>query len=168
MVDEMIDNESNTEKRHGHNESLRGWLKAMHSYMKAAVEAEMAVEKKAMQDIVNDPNDSHRKRLRFCSFDFSAITSPVDMIVGSNEQLEYSIDALENVVEQIEAISSGSSNGIAYTSEKAKLLLVLYAMTTPSEGDTIREACAKVRLSIRSYSFFGLCVTLFLVSLIIP
>lgn len=145
MVDEMIDNESNTEKKYGHSESLKGYLKTMLPYMMAAVEAELAVEKRAMQDVVNDPIDSRRKRLRFCSFDFSAITSPVDMIVGSNEQLEHSIDALENVVEEIEALSSGSSNASAHTSEKAKLLLVLYAMTTPSEGDTIREACAKVR-----------------------
>ena len=157
MVDEMIDNESNTQKRHGHDESLRGWTKSMLPYMKAAVEAELAIEKRAMQDIVDDPIDSRRKRLRFCSFDFSAITSPVDMIVGSNEQLEHSIDTLENVVEEIEAMRAGSPNAKAHTSEKAKLLLVLYAMTTPSEGDSIREACAKVRVLMRYLFVFSVC-----------
>ena len=157
MVDEMIDNESNTQKRHGHDESLRGWTKSMLPYMKAAVEAELAIEKRAMQDIVDDPIDSRRKRLRFCSFDFSAITSPVDMIVGSNEQLEHSINTLENVVEEIEAMRAGSPNAKAHTSEKAKLLLVLYAMTTPSEGDSIRVACAKVRVLMRYLFVFSVC-----------
>lgn len=163
MVDEMIDNESNTEKRRGQDETLNGWLKSMLPYMKAAVEAELAVEKRATQDIVDDRIDSGRKRLRFCSYDFSSITSPVDMIVGSNEQLEHSIDALENVVEEIETMSAGGSNANAHTSEKAKLLLVLYAMTTPSEGDSFREACAKVRECsldpIWSMCWLFLCIT---------
>jgi len=142
MVDEMVDNESNTEKKRG-DENHKAWLNSMLPYMKAAVEAELAVDKRAKQGSIDDPIDSHRKRLRFCLFDFSAITSPVDMIVGSNEELEHSIDALENVVEEIETLSAGSANANIHTSEKAKLLLVLYAMTTPSEGDSIREACAK-------------------------
>jgi hypothetical protein len=143
MVDEMIDNESNTEKKR-RDGNHKGWLNSMLPYMMAAVEAELAVDKRAMQEIRDDPIDYRRKRLRFCLFDFSAIMSPVDMIVGSNEQLEHSIDALENVVEEIEKLGASSANTNRHTSEKAKLLLVLYAMTTPTEGDSIREACAKV------------------------
>ena len=53
--------------------------------MQAAVQAEIAVDIKAKKGV--DTTDSGRKLVRFCSFDFSSVTSPSDMAVGSNAHL---------------------------------------------------------------------------------
>lgn len=143
----MIQNESSaSEKKHmeGRGDHMK-WLESMLPYLKATVQAEMAVDAQARKETNPASADSQRKILRFCSFDFSSVTSPIDMVVGSNEQLEHSIDALEVVVKEIERLShSNEAFSTADTSARAKLLLVLYAMTTPSEGNPMREACAKV------------------------
>ena len=117
------------------------WLESILPYMKAAVQAETAVDAQARKESNPASLDSKRKRLRFCCFDFSSVNSPIDMVVGSNEQLEHSINALEVVVREIERQSKVSSSN---ASARAQLLLVLYAMTTTSEGKAMREACAKV------------------------
>lgn len=158
----MIQNESNTvEKKMKGNGRHMEWLESILPFMKAAVQAEMAVDAQARKESNPTSPDSTRKLLRFCSFDFSSVNSPIDMVVGSNEQLEHSIDALEVVVREIEWQSTRSTTN---SSARAKLLLVLYAMTTASEGKAIREACAKVSLFSHyslyffpiSYSSFGL------------
>lgn len=127
-----------TEKERGRHME---WLESILPYIKAAVQAEMAVDEQARKESNPASPDSRRKLLRFCSFDFSSVTSPIDMVVGSNEQLEHSIGCLEVVVGEIELQLASSASS---TSARAKLLLVLYAMTTTSEGTSIREACAKV------------------------
>jgi len=141
MVDDMIQNESSTvEKKMKANARHMEWLESILPFMKAAVRAEMAVDAQARKESNPTSPDSSRKLLRFCSFDFSSVNSPIDMVVGSNEQLEHSIDALEVVVREIEWQSTHSPTN---SSARAKLLLVLYAMTTASEGKAIRDACAK-------------------------
>ena len=68
------------------------------------------------------------------------------MAVGSNAHLEHSISAIEGVVGEINRlnhISPRSSVDSKTSDAKAKLLLVLHAMTMPSEGKSMRKACAK-------------------------
>lgn len=147
MVDKMIRNEMREmvpsmilrdEAR------LMEWVESMLPLMQAAVQAEIAVDIKAKKGV--DTTDSGRKLVRFCSFDFSSVTSPSDMAVGSNAHLEHSISAIEGVVGEINRlnhISPRSSVDSKTSDAKAKLLLVLHAMTMPSEGKSMRKACAK-------------------------
>jgi len=45
-----------------------------------------------------------KKRLHFCSFNYSSILTPVDLVVGSNEMIESCITALYNVLHEIKLL----------------------------------------------------------------
>jgi len=128
--------------------ALLDWIGPLTPFMTAAVVAEMSL----MESDESPPpeeeenRENRRKRLvRFCSYDFSTVKSPVDIIHGSNVHLERSIFAVQGLVREAELLSSArdeDSRRGKCDNEIAKLLLVLHAMTSATEGKALREACA--------------------------
>ena len=153
------------------NSSLMKWIHPVLPYLTAAVKAEMVVIR--AEDIDPPTEDVSKatyntagtvstRLVRFCSFDFSCVTSPVDIILGSNRHLEQSIDALKKVIGEARALRSmlriqrgGKGNIHEYYDEKievAKILLAFHAIASSSE---LREVCSEVS-TLSVFSIYSL------------
>eukprot|EP00568_Trieres_chinensis_P015297 CAMPEP_0183326826 /NCGR_PEP_ID=MMETSP0160_2-20130417/83241_1 /TAXON_ID=2839 ORGANISM="Odontella Sinensis, Strain Grunow 1884" /NCGR_SAMPLE_ID=MMETSP0160_2 /ASSEMBLY_ACC=CAM_ASM_000250 /LENGTH=767 /DNA_ID=CAMNT_0025494909 /DNA_START=52 /DNA_END=2355 /DNA_ORIENTATION=- len=179
MVDQMIVKESPQSLRHldldeacsEDGGALMDWIKPLMPFMTAAVNAELALTQTESADQPTDGTETpHPKLVRFCSYDFSSVPSPVDMILGSHHHLESCIKSLEKVVYEGQALSAadfeedrpigGGDSIYKKKNEMAKILLVLHAMTTTKEGVALREACAQAMPQINGQTwppsrFFG-------------
>jgi len=83
---------------------------------------------------------SNKKRLHFCSFDYSTILTAVDVVVGSNEMMEGCIASLYNAVQETETlrIELSSQEKIDHI-----ISLVSHLHVFERRGGEISKECSK-------------------------
>ena len=126
------------------NDVLTNPLQPILPFLQALVNAELA----AFGDKRTNEG-TNKKRLHFCSFDYSTILTPVDIVDGSNQMTEDCIVALYNAVQEMEALRIKLSS-----KEKIDNLtsLVSYLHVFESRGVQIGEECSKVSSPPYTYS----------------
>ncbi|MGH7954643.1 MAG: hypothetical protein ACREOZ_01650, partial [Gloeomargaritales cyanobacterium] len=89
MVDNVVAEELQ-EKKDAiiNNESEISWVKPLLPLLKAFVDAELVVMGHNCSFMYDDY--VAQRTVQFCAFDFSSVSPPVDMHLGSNEHLEKS------------------------------------------------------------------------------
>lgn len=84
---------------------------------------------------------SNKKRLHFCSFNYSTIITPVDIVVGSNKMIEGCIASIFNAVQEMETLRTN-----IISQEKIDHILTLVSNLEVFEGEEVQisKECSKV------------------------
>lgn len=98
--------------------------------------------------------------VKFCSFDFSSVSTPVDMRIGSNQHLERCINALEKILQEINDLCADENEMQSLKKNRGKsklrdgdnvitkMLLVFHVMAAPVDGTGLRKVCSEVSTSL--------------------
>ena len=157
MVDTMLEKENQSnhfiKARSGQpSNAFMEWVRPVFPLLTSFVDAEVAILSCSNNLKVNE----QKKSIRFCSYDFSSVFTPVDIVMGSNKHIEVCIYALEKILQEIdhlcldepEIYNQNQKEGDLKLQEGdnvvTKMLLVFHAMAAPIDGLALRNVCAEV------------------------